>query len=121
MKVYEKIYPGIWVFNGYFNLVDTWKEKSGNREVFKFRLVISDDQPNTKSLPIDLEQNRLIPSKVKLEVWKRDGGACVRCGKKDNLHFDHIIPYSKGGTSLTTKNIQLLCARHNLEKLDKIQ
>ena len=121
VKVYEKIYPGIWVFNGYFNLVDAWKEKSGNREVFKFRLVISDDQPNTKSLPIDLEQNRLIPSKVKLEVWKRDGGACVRCGKKDNLHFDHIIPYSKGGTSLTAKNIQLLCARHNLEKLDKIQ
>lgn len=39
----------------------------------------------------------------------------------DNLHFDHILPFSKGGgTSLKVENIQLLCAKHNLEKRDKI-
>jgi len=32
------------------------------------------------------------PEGVKLVVWTRDGGACVRCGSKQNLHFDHIIP-----------------------------
>jgi 5-methylcytosine-specific restriction endonuclease McrA len=58
---------------------------------------------------------------VKLEVWKRDGGKCVTCGAKDELHFDHIIPFSKGGTSLKADNVQLLCARHNLEKSDKIE
>ncbi|MCK5258904.1 MAG: HNH endonuclease, partial [Thermoplasmatales archaeon] len=36
-------------------------------------------------------------------------------------HFDHIIPYSKGGSSLVADNIQLLCTKHNLEKRDKIQ
>ena len=70
---------------------------------------------------IDLEHNRLIPTSVKLEVWKRDKGQCVKCGSKDNLHFDHILPFSKGGTSLKAENIQLLCARHNLQKNDKIQ
>jgi 5-methylcytosine-specific restriction endonuclease McrA len=57
---------------------------------------------------------------MKVEVWKRDGGKCVFCGSRDNLHFDHDLPYSKGGSSLLAKNIQLLCARHNLQKHDKI-
>lgn len=63
----------------------------------------------------------MIPSHVKLEVWKRDGGKCVTCGSSDNLHYDHILPFSKGGSSLLASNIQLLCARHNLEKSDKIE
>jgi 5-methylcytosine-specific restriction endonuclease McrA len=63
----------------------------------------------------------MIPSAVKLEVWTRDAGRCVICGATDNLHFDHDLPYSKGGSSLTAKNIKLLCARHNLSKSNKIQ
>jgi hypothetical protein len=60
-------------------------------------------------------------SPVKQQVWKRDKGACVICGNKDNLHFDHVIPYSRGGSSLVAENIQLLCARHNLSKRDRIE
>ncbi|MBP8947478.1 MAG: HNH endonuclease, partial [Candidatus Promineofilum sp.] len=69
----------------------------------------------------DLDNSRVIPSSVKLEVWKRDGGRCVQCGATNNLHFDHIIPYARGGTSLRADNIQLLCARHNLAKRDRIE
>lgn len=68
----------------------------------------------------DLEHNRLIPASVKQEVWARDKGKCVTCGSTDNLHFDHIIPFSKGGSSLISENIQLMCARHNLAKHDQI-
>ena len=68
-----------------------------------------------------IDHNRLIPKEVKLEVWKRDKGRCGICGSQDNLHFDHIIPYSKGGSSLVAENIQLLCARHNIAKKDKIE
>jgi hypothetical protein len=39
----------------------------------------------------------------------------------DNLHFDYIIPWLRGGSSLTAENVQLLCGRHNLAKRDRIQ
>jgi hypothetical protein len=121
VKVYEKIHAGIWVYNGVFRLVDAWQQVSGVRSVFKFRLELLDEDYTFQMKPAgDIDHNRLIPSSVKLEVWRRDKGRCVQCGSQDNLHFDHIIPYSKGGSSLVAENIQLLCARHNLAKSDKI-
>lgn len=123
VKVYEKIHSGIWTFNGVFGLADAWLEKSEGRKVFKFRLELTQEtapSQTRRDIPADLVHNRMIPSAVKLNVWKRDKGRCVQCGSTDNLHFDHIIPYSKGGTSLKAENIQLLCARHNLEKRDRI-
>lgn len=124
IRVYEKIKKGIWAFNGVFRLIDAWKESDGDREVYKFKMEITDysvEQTETSIMNrADLDHNRIIPTSVKLEVWKRDQGKCVTCGSTDNLHFDHILPYSKGGTSLKAENIQLLCARHNLEKRDRI-
>lgn len=66
------------------------------------------------------ESSRTIPSAVKREVWARDGGCCVLCGASDDLHFDHEIPFSKGGAS-TTANVRILCAHHNLRKGAKIE
>jgi HNH endonuclease len=122
VAVYEKIRDGIWAFNGMFKLTDAWVESDSRRKVFKFRLEIILEGPAFElDLRAALDHNRVIPSVVKLEVWKRDRGCCVLCGETDNLHFDHDLPYSKGGTSLSAKNIRLLCARHNLSKSDKIQ
>jgi hypothetical protein len=124
IRVYEKIKDGIWAYNGIFELQDAWTEKSEGRYVFKFKLQVTDITINQKEKRLeelkDLDHNRMIPTSVKLNVWKRDKGRCVQCGSTDNLHFDHILPYAKGGTSLKAENIQLLCARHNLEKRDKI-
>ena len=119
VRVYEKIKPGIWSFNGIFKLVDAYEKEVGKRKVFKFILVLT-DKPVNENEPVLKEHARLIPSKVKAEVWNRDGGKCVECGSEEHLHFDHILPYSKGGTSLYAENIQLLCAKHNLAKSDKI-
>lgn len=122
VKVYEKIRAGIWVFNGVFKLVDAFQESIKGRKVFKFRLELLDDTiPESGTEVQTLDHNRLIPTSVKLHVWKRDKGRCVTCGSQDNLHFDHIIPYSRGGSSLVTDNIQILCARHNLAKSDRIE
>ncbi|MHC4714810.1 MAG: HNH endonuclease [Planctomycetota bacterium] len=122
VRVYEKIRSGIWVYNGPFRLVDAWREASNTRKVFKFRLELAEIKAATnRTWPEDISHERLIPTSVKQEVWKRDKGKCVVCGKRDNLHFDHIIPFSKGGSSLVAENIQLLCARHNIAKRDKIE
>lgn len=122
VHVYEKIKTGIWTFNGVFRLCDAWTEESDGRQVFKFRFELTDARgPESPTGNPDLDHNRMIPSAVKREVWARDDGKCVTCGSTDNLHFDHILPFSKGGSSVTAENIQLLCARHNLAKSDRIQ
>ena len=65
------------------------------------------DTPERKREPI--------PENVRIFVWQRDGGKCVSCGSRENLEFDHIIPFSKGG-SPTERNIQLLCRSCNAAK-----
>jgi hypothetical protein len=122
VRVYEKIKDGIWAFAGVFKLIDAWQETSSGRKVFKFRLELVEAlRLNPAAGDSELPRNRMIPTAVKLAVWKRDKGKCVLCGSKQNLHFDHIIPYSKGGSSLVANNIQLLCAKHNLAKKDRIE
>ena len=121
VRVYEKIKDGIWSFNGVFKLMDSYQKQVNGRSVFKFILQLTDEKIKGLEEAVELETDaRLIPSEVKAQVWKRDKGKCVQCGSKEHLHFDHILPYSKGGTSRDVRNIQLLCARHNLQKSDRI-
>lgn len=61
-----------------------------------------------------------IPESVRTEVWRRDGGKCARCGSRERLEFDHIIPVSKGGGN-TARNIELLCEKCNRSKGPRIQ
>ena len=117
VQVYEKIAQGIWCDRGRYELIDAKIESDGIRNVCKFFLRPSKTSRANKPILI---QTRLIPTAIKVEVWKRDQGHCVICGRNDNLHFDHDVPYSKGGSSITAKNVRLLCARHNLSKSDKI-
>lgn len=120
VRVYEKLKDGIWTYAGFFCLVDAWRQPDGQRQVFKFRLVAIQEDVNLVAAPTPVERRRVVPTHVKLLVWQRDGGKCVMCQSSDDLHFDHIIPWSKGGSSNTAENIQLLCARHNLQKRDHI-
>lgn len=121
VRVYEKLRQGIWSYNGLFELVDSWRESDGKRLVFRFRLLAIEDVALDSASEVQPPaRRRIIPSHVKVEVWKRDGGRCVICGATDELHFDHDVPFSKGGASITAANVQLLCARHNLEKKDSI-
>jgi len=66
-----------------------------------------------------LKSREPIPEDVRFAVWRRDEGKCVKCGSRNNLEYDHIIPVSKGGSN-TERNIQILCEKCNREKSDKI-
>jgi hypothetical protein len=56
-----------------------------------------------------------IPEAVRFSVWRRDEGQCVKCGSRQLLEFDHIIPITDGGSN-TERNIQLLCESCNRAK-----
>ena len=64
-------------------------------------------------------KTRHIPKEIKREVWNRDNGCCAVCGSSENLEFDHVIPYSKGGAT-SLGNLQILCSRCNKKKFNKI-
>lgn len=61
-----------------------------------------------------------VSAEVRREVWRRDQGQCVKCGSQENLEYDHVIPFSKGGNN-TARNIQLLCEQCNRSKSDSIE
>lgn len=60
-------------------------------------------------------QSRYISATTKKVVYTRDGGVCQCCGSSQNLEYDHIIPYSCGGSS-DASNVQLLCLKCNRSK-----
>lgn len=120
IQVYEKVADGIWYAKGCFELIDATFEKDGFRNVFRFFLQPAESK-EPAGAPFEYRHERMIPSAVKVAVWKRDRGKCVQCGARTGLHYDHIIPFSKGGRSDDERHIQLLCARHNLEKHDNIE
>jgi hypothetical protein len=60
-------------------------------------------------------QSRYISETTKKVVYNRDAGRCKCCGSSLNLEYDHITPYSCGGSS-EVSNIQLLCMQCNRSK-----
>ena len=121
VRVYEKLRPGIWSDRGLFELVGYQYKHVGSRNVFKFHMRLSDAPDDVVQRDEVDEFRRVVPSWVKQVVYKRDKGRCVLCGAQDQLHFDHELPFSRGGTGLTPDNVRVLCARHNLQKGAKIE
>ena len=67
--------------------------------------------------------SRSISRPVQFRVLKRDNQICRSCGKAvldEDIHLDHIIPWSKGGSS-DEHNIQLLCSECNFKKGNKFE
>ena len=115
------------IANGMKFFDDGWKDKrswkrkmlreygsrvKGNSDLLWDRILIGKGiKPNEEQ-----DHPRNIPQKIKEIVYKRDNGKCVVCGSKKDLQYDHVIPYSMGGTSKHENNIQLLCAKCNSKK-----
>ena len=82
----------------------SWAKKKIQRKTFEL----------INKLPSD-DKRAPIAEEVREFVWRRDNGKCVKCGSQEKLEFDHIIPFSKGGSD-TARNIQLLCEQCNRSK-----
>ncbi len=122
VRVYEKLRQGIWSDRGLFYLTayEYQPKESESRQVFRFNLEVSSQDDPAEPASSE-ESTRVIPSWVKQVVYKRDKGKCVICGSADQIHFDHELPFSRGGTSVRPENIRILCARHNLTKGARIE
>jgi 5-methylcytosine-specific restriction endonuclease McrA len=56
---------------------------------------------------------------LRLSVFQRDNYTCVYCGvTPKSLHCDHVVPYSKGGSS-DIENLATSCPSCNMSKGDK--
>ena len=98
IQVYEKLDPGVWFDKDIFYLVDAKSVMQEGRKVFKFYLEPS-DRERTDRKPQD---ERMLPARIKSEVWAREKGRCMTCGIESGLRF-------VGSGDVTT--IKLLCAK----------
>ena len=89
----------VWVDIGFYDLIDGFITSDSRRNVFKFILKLNLEKADGDSDYIDLIHNRQILGEVQREAYERDKVKDRICGSIDNLHFDHIIPFSKGGSS----------------------
>lgn len=81
----------------------------------------------TKSVASETREKRLhtrhIPRDMMFAVIRRDDYHCQDCGKRlydQEIEFDHIIPYSKGGPT-TVDNLRILCRECNRKKSDSME
>jgi len=67
--------------------------------------------------------SRSIPTPTKFRVLKRENQICLVCGesvKDEDVEFDHVIPWSKGGSS-DEHNVRLLCRDCNRKRGKKFE
>lgn len=64
---------------------------------------------------------RQFDEQTKRLKYNEQGGKCADCGKSfdfDKMHGDHIVPWSKGGKTISS-NCQMLCRKCNVKKSNK--
>lgn len=86
-------------------------KREARKELIEDGIISSLNESDLKREPI--------PQDILDKVWNRDGGKCVKCGSQEKLEFDHIIPFSKGGSN-TYRNLQILCEKCNRQKSNSI-
>ena len=126
MKAYE-------IIGGYAHICDMcnkddgrptlyWEEKDFDlcyeclEKLYLYHNFISDE--DEKKIGIKVIR-KTINEELRNKIFKRDGYKCKKCGSKKDLIIDHIIPFSKGGTT-EINNLQTLCKICNRKKGNKI-
>ena len=125
MKAYE-------ILGGYAHICDTcnqddgrptlyWKEKNFDLCYECLEKLYHNFISNKDEKDIDIRVIRkTISEELRNKIFKRDNYKCKFCGDTNivNLVIDHIIPFSKGGTT-ELNNLQTLCKKCNRKKGNK--
>lgn len=69
--------------------------------------------------PAKPRTDRPTSRRVRELIFTRDGTECRACGTEKNLHIDHVVPRSAGGSD-DLNNLQVLCGSCNSRKGAKI-
>ena len=106
-------------FIEYVNGEITYTNKSKNKVALK-----KEQTYYYQKNPVLHRTKREPSNRLKIQVLMRDGNRCRLCGVEcndglHNIHFDHIIPWSKGGETVL-ENLQVLCNKCNLAKGDVV-
>lgn len=121
----------LWLFRNKLVAVDGWEAASREEIVTQVKHRVLSEEKNFQNMRREIElfeklsqlppqRNReRIPEDVRMFVWRRDEGRCVKCGSREKTEFDHIIPLTHGGSN-TARNIELLCERCNRQKGSRI-
>ncbi len=110
---------------------ETWRL----REPKEFEYILSKLRrlKKGKSSAHQTNGSRYIPARVQKQVWERFEKNGCKCANHPNCPtppellpevgfcIDHILPYSKRGSSLDPNNLQILCAPCNLRKLNRLE
>jgi len=121
-----KVTEGYWLYRDYWIAVEDERSyRSDEIMLLIKRAVLREERELVRARQevealerlgdLALATREMIPDDVRMFVWQRDGGKCVRCGGREKLEFDHIIPVADGGSS-TERNVQLLCEPCNRSK-----
>ncbi len=127
----SEVKNNVWAYNGYSILLSTGNRLNRKINVtedvileIKYAVVKYERRIGRLKRNVDAHvdsnasiqpQRERISDQVRMFVWQRDQGKCVVCGSREKLEFDHVIPFSKGGSN-TDRNIQLLCETCNRSK-----
>jgi len=125
MKAYE-------IIGGYAHICDMCEKDDGRPTLYWKDRDFDLCYPCIKKIYLDYviddsEENiyigvKVIRKKISEElrngIFKKDNYKCVKCGSREDLVIDHIIPFSKGGVT-ELDNLQTLCKKCNREKGNK--
>lgn len=109
IQVYERLDAGVWYDKGIFNLIDAQRHMKDKRRIFKFVL-----SPLYGGDDDAYRRERMIPARVKVQVWERDQGRCATCRSDAGLFFTQIQKSDDGGSDHDTHNITLTCSVHTI-------
>jgi hypothetical protein len=123
-------YPWVWLFKGDVYLFYNPERRAYSVEEVQLLILEYFDKDRRKweqlkrmyrsdAVEEAAHHRERIPEDVRIAVWRRDGGKCARCGSREKLEYDHIVPVSKGGSN-TARNIELLCESCNRKKSNNI-